>query len=42
LWYHASDHEHGEPAPYELLIWGDTWRAAAATRLPFELAANAA
>jgi hypothetical protein len=42
LYYHASDHEHGEPTPYWLLIWGETWRAQAGSHLPFELAANAA
>ena len=42
LYYHASDHEHGEPAPYEMLIWGEPWGTAAVSHLPFELAANAA
>ena len=42
LHYHASDHEPREPAPYELLIWGEPWGAAAVSHLPFELAANAA
>ena len=42
LYYHAHDHEHGEPHPYEMFVWGEPWRAAAVAELPFELAANAA
>jgi hypothetical protein len=41
LYYHAGDHEHGEPTPYELLIWGETWRTAAVSHLPFDRASNA-
>ncbi len=38
LWlqYHASDAEHGEEHPYELVIWGAEWQALARRALPFE------
>jgi hypothetical protein len=44
LWlvYHASDAEHGEPHPFDLLMWGERWPALARGALPFELAARVA
>ncbi len=40
--YHANDHEHGEPFPYELTVWGAPWQAVAARVLPLAVAAPAA
>jgi len=38
LEYHAVDAEHGEPCPYELVIWGARWQSLARATLPFDLA----
>jgi hypothetical protein len=40
LQYHAADAEHGEPHPYELIVWGDEWLALARDTVPFALAAR--
>lgn len=40
--YQASDHEHGEPFPYELTVWGADWQALASRVLSFDAAAPAA
>lgn len=41
LAFHRADHEHGEPFPYELALWGDDWISAAAGTLPFHLSRTA-
>ena len=37
LEYQANEAAHGEPYPYQLTIWGDSWQRLAQATLPFEL-----
>lgn len=38
LAYHASDATHGDPCPYELIVWGSRWQSQAREHLPMSLA----
>ncbi len=41
LAFHASDAEHGEPCPYELVLWGEEWIRAAEATVPFACSCSA-